>query len=102
MSSRTGKKHREWSQEDIDAALEDVRINGKSIAEAAKNNNVPRKTLSDRYHKKVKEDTSGGGRAAPTCLVSGARKRPLRVHRIYGPKRFSSNHSSNQDVCLGH
>ena len=62
MSSRTGKKHREWSQEDMDAALEDVRINGKSIAEAAKNNNVPRKTLSDRYHKKVKEDTSGGGR----------------------------------------
>ena len=54
MSSRKGVKLRNWSQEDMDKALTDVRERGISERQAARENNVPRKTLSDRLRNKLK------------------------------------------------
>ena len=54
MSVRKGVRLRNWSQEDMEKALSDVRDRGLSERQAAAENNVPRKTLSDRIHKRLK------------------------------------------------
>ena len=64
--ARQGLKHRQWSSEDMAAAIKDVRENGVAPGTAAKAHNIPRKTLSDRLQKKGDEDTNGAGR--PTFL----------------------------------
>ena len=61
MTGRKGEKKLKWSQEDMHAALNDCRNSNLTPTETAKKHNVPRKTLTDRLEKKVKDDCRGGG-----------------------------------------
>ena len=46
------KKYSKWSPEQMQKAITAVRENGVSISAAAKEHNVPRKTLSDKVNEK--------------------------------------------------
>ena len=60
MSNRKGIKLRQWTQEDMERALEAVRERNVSATKAAIDFNVPRKTLTDRLHKKVADSCKLG------------------------------------------
>ena len=62
---------RQWRQEDMMKALEEVRSGTKKASAAARDNGVPRKTLCDRLHKKVDDDCKLGG---PTILTEEQEK----------------------------
>ena len=66
MSDRKGEKRRQWDPESMKKALIDVQEHGMKAATAAKIHGVPRKTLTDRLHNKVKPDCSLG---KPTYLT---------------------------------
>ena len=51
-SPKKVKKRKQWSEEAMQAALDAVK-NGESVLRAARENGVPRQTLSDRVSGKV-------------------------------------------------
>lgn len=59
---RVGKKHSQWSPEDMQRALKACREDKVTPSEAARTFNVPRKTLTDRLHGKVSDDCKTAGR----------------------------------------
>lgn len=61
MSYRRGEKRRKWGQDDMDKALEDIRLNGMRPSAASKKYDIPRKTITDRLEKKVADDCRGSG-----------------------------------------
>lgn len=60
MNERIGKKLRQWSQEDMEKALEAVRIRKVPPAKAAREYKIPRKTLTDRLQNKVADSCKLG------------------------------------------
>ena len=52
---------RQWLPEDMEKALQDVRRGNKKASAAARDNNVPRKTLTDRLQQKVSDNCRLGG-----------------------------------------
>ena len=58
--SRKGEKRRQWDQENMDMALAEVRSKSKTASEAAKYYKIPRKTLTDRISKNIKDDCKAG------------------------------------------
>ena len=59
--SRKGEKRRQWDQGNMESALSDVRSKRMTPSEAAKFYKVPRKTLTDRISKNIKDDYKAGG-----------------------------------------
>ena len=89
MGSKKGSKRREWIQENMELALSACR-NGSSIRSAAKEHNVPRKTLADRVNKKVKSDNPKLG--VETILTQDDEK------SLYNYIEFMANHSCSLTV----
>ena len=52
-NNRKGVKLRQWRQEDMNQALRACREDNLGLRAAARLYNVPRKTLGDRFNKKV-------------------------------------------------
>ena len=94
-SNRIGLKHRKWSQESMNEAVKLVQHGVASIAEASRQFDIPRMTLSDRIKHKVSEDcTQIGRKQALTdqqeedlCKFidyMAGRGFPLTIHQILG------------------
>ena len=60
-NSRKGEKRRQWDQASMDMALQDIRNNNMKPSEASKIYKIPRKTLTDRISKNIKDDCKAGG-----------------------------------------
>ena len=60
MPGKRTSKYRSWSAEDMQIAYDDVTQHGIPISVAARDNNVPRRSLGDRVHGKVKMDARMG------------------------------------------
>lgn len=66
--TRVGRKHSQWSREDMQRALEACKTGMMTPTQAAQEHNVPRKTLTDRLEKKVSEDCTHAGRKRALTL----------------------------------
>ena len=53
---RKGVKHKQWSEGDMDRAINACRDDDMGLREASRIFNVPRRTLSDRINRKVSSD----------------------------------------------
>ncbi|KAK4306646.1 hypothetical protein Pmani_021539 [Petrolisthes manimaculis] len=60
--SRVGIKHSQWTREDMQRAIKACKTGMMTPSQAAKEYNVPRKTLTDRLQRKVSEDCTNAGR----------------------------------------
>ena len=64
------KRRRQWAQKDMDIALAECREGGKSAAAAARDNDVPRKTLTDRLQGKVFKQVDKFALGVPKVFVA--------------------------------
>lgn len=61
QGNRKGEKRRQWDPDNMMSALSDVKNKTRTPSEAAKFYKVPRKTLTDRISKNIKDDCKAGG-----------------------------------------
>ena len=59
--SRKGEKKRKWDQANMEMALSELRNKTMKPTEASRYYKIPRKTLTDRISKNIKDDCKGGG-----------------------------------------
>ena len=69
LSSMAQVKRKQWSNDDMVAAMNDVK---ETIYSAAKKHNVPRRTLDDRLKGRVSHGTNPGPKKVLTSEEEGA------------------------------
>ncbi|KAK4324211.1 hypothetical protein Pmani_005213 [Petrolisthes manimaculis] len=96
--SRVGIKHSQWTREDMQRAIEACKTGMMTPSQAAKEHNVPRKTLTDRLQRKLLKQqlTEGDYMARPqdiyNCDESIVDLNKC-TQRVVVPKRMRHAHS---------
>ena len=91
------QKSKTYSNKDIESALKDITEKHISISQAAKNCNIPIKTLADRKNKRWNSDKVGH----PHHIDCRGRKLIKKLHFLHGISCIPTQYKANKRLHLG-